>query len=291
MSGFAAEWLAQREAADRAARSALPPVEAVGANREHDALDVVDLGAGTGANLRFLGPWIARRQRWTLADDDPHLLALARSATAEWAAAHGIAVEDAGGESAPGFVLRGPELECRVATVAVDLAHVVAPELPRGSLVTASALLDLVSERWLRALAARCAKAKAAVLFALTYDGRIDLEPADDGDARLRALVNRHQRRDKGFGPALGPSAPAAALDCFAGEGYVMSSSRSDWRLGPEHAALQRALVDGWLSAAREAAPDEADALDRWQRRRHADLAAGRLRIVVGHTDVAGYLP
>ncbi len=52
------------------------------------------------------------------------------------------------------------------------------------ALVTASALLDLVSERWLRALAARCAGHGAAVLFALSYDGRIVCSPEDPDDGR-----------------------------------------------------------------------------------------------------------
>jgi hypothetical protein len=38
----------------------------------------------------------------------------------------------------------------------------------RQHLVTASALLDLVSESWMKTLAARCRDAGAAVLFALT---------------------------------------------------------------------------------------------------------------------------
>ena len=47
----------------------------------------------------------------------------------------------------------------------------------------------------------------AAVLFALTYDGRIGCSPEDPDDGLIVALVNEHQRTDKGFGPALGPDA------------------------------------------------------------------------------------
>src|SRR5690606_21132607 len=111
-------------------------------------------------------------------------------------------------------------------------------ELPPRGLVTASALLDLVSAAWLDALAARCADAETLVLFALTYDGRMQLEPREPDDAQVRELVNRHQRTDKGFGPALGPSAFAAALDAFAHHGYALRFEPSDWRLGPDDAAL-----------------------------------------------------
>src|SRR5260221_693568 len=95
------------------------------------------------------------------------------------------------------------------------------------ALVTASALLDLVSEEWMGPLAARCAAAGASVLFALTYDGRIVCTPEDPEDAAIVALVNEHQRTDKGFGPALGPAATDAAERVFAQAGYRVQRARS----------------------------------------------------------------
>ena len=73
------------------------------------------------------------------------------------------------------------------------------------SLVTASALLDLVSEAWLRALAARCAESGAAALFALSYDGRIVCSPGRsrrrrDRRAREPASADRQGVR-AGAGP------------------------------------------------------------------------------------------
>src|SRR5690606_35877728 len=111
--------------------------------------------------------------------------------------------------------------------------------LPRHSLVTASALLDLVSADWLRRLSAFCAEAEAAVLFALTYDGRIEAMPRHPDDELVRELVNRHQTTDKGFGPALGPAAAAAAVDAFVERGYEVTSAPSDWRLHPGQRELQ----------------------------------------------------
>ena len=66
-----------------------------------------------------------------------------------------------------------------VETRAVDLSAALDPpaaNLCAGrDLVTASALLDLVSEHWLHALAGRCRDAATAVLFALTYNGDMQL--------------------------------------------------------------------------------------------------------------------
>lgn len=258
MTGFAADWLALREPADAAARAGgllaelrLPSADAT--------LEIVDLGAGTGANMRWLAPRLACRQRWLLVDDDDGLLRRAPAAAAT-----------------------------RRVDLAVGLPDV---ELPPGGLVTASALLDLVSDRWLHALAAHCSAARISVLFALTYDGRIEAAPFDDFDSDLRALVNRHQRRDKGFGPALGPAAAAATLAAFEAQGYVLRTARSDWRLEPAHAALQSALIDGWAAAAVEMAPEDEPAIERWRVRRLEHVAAGRSQLRVGHVDVVGRPP
>lgn len=285
MSGFSPEWLALREPADAEARSA----GACGAIRRQDGapLDVVDLGAGTGANLRYLAPRLGGRQRWRLVDDDPAVLAAAVPALRIWAEAGGLAFA----ETAGGLQLDGASFACEVELAEADIAALDGCLPPPGGLVTASALLDLVSAEWLRALAVRAAEARVSVLFALTYDGRLHCEPAEPADARVRALVNRHQRGDKGFGPALGPHAPAAAIAAFAARRYALRVESTDWRLGPESAALQRELLAGWHAAAVEIAPDERDVLDAWLARRLEHVAAGRSRLLVGHTDIAGTPP
>ena len=60
--------------------------------------------------------------------------------------------------------------------------------LPDRVLLTASALLDLVSETWLRSLAQRAAQAAATVWFALTYDGSIDCRPTEPEDREVQYL-------------------------------------------------------------------------------------------------------
>src|SRR5581483_1374987 len=101
-----------------------------------------------------------------------------------------------------------------------------------SQLVTASALLDLVSDRWLSELAASCRTAGAAALFALTYDGRSTCDPGEPEDEDIRALMNRHQRNnDKGFGRAAGPDAAAAAVRAFESSGYRVRTESSDWAL------------------------------------------------------------
>ena len=290
MSGFSADWLSMREPFDAAAR-ATPLVAEL---RRHiprgtsaAPFEVVDLGAGAGSNLRYLAPRLGGEQQWRLVDHDRVLLDAALVATRAWAAARSASVSP-GAELA----LRAADFACRVGGEPRDLAGngFATLALPTGGLVTAAALLDLVSAPWLETLAARCKTARAAVCFALTYDGRSVCTPDEPEDALALDLFNRHQRLDKGFGPALGPAAPVAAEQELAKLGFRVLTQRSDWDIGPQHTAMQHALLDGWLRAALEIAPEHTTPLTAWHRRRRAHIDAGRSRLVVGHVDLVGWL-
>ena len=97
--------------------------------------------------------------------------------------------------------ITGDALECHVDTRAMDLGALDDEAVFAGRhLVTASALLDLVSESWLKSLAMRCRAAGAVALLTITYNGRSLASPPEPEDAMVLDLFNRHQRTDKGLG-------------------------------------------------------------------------------------------
>lgn len=317
MGDFSTTWLALREPVDGRARSThlLRSLQARLSTCERSPgaeaaspqpLRILDLGCGTGANLRYLaprlglepgaGPWA--RQDWICVDRDRRLLADLTHRTADWARGRnltasvqgeGLIIQGAQGvQSIPAW---GPH--CRVRTLGRDLARgSESLLLGPGTLVVASALLDLVSANWLAGLLRACARSGSHLYLALTYDGRVGLVPDHPHDGTLVALVNAHQGRDKGLGgPALGPSAPARLAELAAGLGFALEAADSDWVLGPDESELQSALVAGWAVAAREQLPagPESRGLDeeicRWHERRQAHIAAGLLQVRVGHQD------
>jgi hypothetical protein len=289
VSGFSAEWLALREPFDAAARSAKLIAELCTHIVQGTAgapLAIMDLGAGAGSNLRYLAPLLGGAQHWRLADHDPKLLDAALATTHAWASRRGEQVTRTGGL----LEIRGTAFGGEVRCDPVDLAEITAVELPRGGLVTAAALLDLVSRDWLDRLAQRCRAARAAVSLALTYDGRTTAKPAEPEDAAVLSLFNRHQLFDKGFGPALGMRAAEAAEAAFEAHGYELRVATSDWVIGPKEHALQLALLEGWLGAALEIAPESRLALTSWHERRRAHVLGGRSSLSVGHVDLVGWL-
>jgi hypothetical protein len=214
------------------------------------------------------------------------LLAAAGARLRDWATTLGARIET----DASRMSITTASFTATVRTQELDMAHELAAlPLPRGCLVTASALLDLVSRSWLDALADACRAAHASVLFALTYDGRMTLEPAEPDDDHARALFNRHQHNDKSFGPALGPEAAAAMQTAFENRGYTLETATTDWRLGGDEQRLQAELIDGWLAAALEIEPASTTRLKRWCARHRARIDAGESTLVVGHRDIAGF--
>lgn len=250
--GFSAEWLALRDPADQAARDAALARRA--AQAAGPAPLIVDLGAGTGATWRALSPLLPPGARWRFVDNDPALLAIAAAAAGE-----------------------GAE------TVIADLAHLDTLPLAGATLVTASALLDLVSADWVAELVARLGVPFYA---ALSYDGRMDWTPSDPRDGAITAAFNRHQTGDKGLGPALGPKAAAHAARLFEAAGFTVTLADSPWQLGPEMAMLQRDLCEGIATAAAETGLG--DAAD-WGRARRETAALSHC--LIGHLDLLALPP
>ena len=283
-----ADWLALREAADFASRSQQLTRLAAGRLAGASPVHVLDLGTGTGSNLRFLVEHLPPRQQWLVVDRDPEVLGRLQARTAAWAAPRGYAVTPEAG----GFVVTGEHLEVHVETRQRNLNDIDDPGLFAGRhLVTASALLDLVSRPWLQSLASQCRTAGAAALFTLTYDGRSPCAPTDADDDIVRELFNRHQRTDKGLGGvAAGPDGAAAAAEAFAAAGFRVERERSDWVIEPEAEELQRQLIDGWASAAAEMAPEIATQIANWRLRRLQHVADDGSLIVVGHEDMLATL-
>src|SRR5262249_58352566 len=107
------------------------------------AVRVLDLACGTGSNLRYLACHLPPIQHWRVVDRDPMLLARLRKPMS-WG------------------IVASVHLHRR------DLTNLdgIAELFERTSLVTASALLDLVSDRWLDPPAHRRRSPSPAATFA-----------------------------------------------------------------------------------------------------------------------------
>ncbi|MFJ3506073.1 class I SAM-dependent methyltransferase [Streptomyces luteogriseus] len=261
---YAPEWLELREPADASARAhdLLDPLRIRLANLPGKSGVVIhDLGCGTGSMGRWLAPRLDGAQHWILHDRDPYLL-------------HFAAV------SSPRSAADGSRVS--VETRRGDVARLTPDALQGASLVTASALLDVLTREEIDTFAAACAGAGCPALLTLSVAGRVELTPSHPLDAELVQAFNDHQRRDG----LLGPDAVTAAAEAFSEHGATVRLHPSPWRLGPERAALTEQWLRGWVGAAVEERPELRAEADVYLTNRLAALAAGELRVTVHHVDL-----
>lgn len=271
MSGFSPEWLALREPADVRARD--PALLAALAQylASRNSLEIVDLGCGTGANIRSTAPALGPGQRWTLVDYDPVLLAAARAALLGWA--------DKASENGESILLEKDGLDIAVSFRRADLMQEIeAVVAGRPDLVTASALFDLCSVDFIGRTARAVAAEGAAFYTVLTYDGVQTWAPPHPADAEMTAAFNMHQQTDKGFGSAAGPAAPEALALAFRGQGYAVQEAPSPWRIEESEQSLIDMLADGFAGAVAEMGRLPPDTIADW-------LSVRRKTSLVGHTD------
>jgi hypothetical protein len=159
-------------------------------------------------------------------------------------------------------------------------------ELAGASVITVSALLDLLTENELASVVTACAGAGCPVLLALSVTGRVRLLPADPLDARVAAAFDAHQRRLTPRGRLLGPDAVQAVARAFRRLGREVVARPSPWRLGAADSALAVDWVDGWVDAACEQEPALAAPAEAYRRRRVREAAAGALAVTVDHADL-----
>lgn len=272
MSGFSPEWLALREPVDHRSRNTALARRLAGHFAGRASVSVVDLGCGTGSNLRGLFAGLPAEQRWTLVDYDPGLLAAARRRLAAWG---GVT---SAGASALEIAKDGKRLtvEFREADLNRDLDRALggAPDL-----ITAAAFFDLCSATFIADLARAVAARKAAFFTALTYNGIQTWAPPHAADTAMTAAFHAHQRTDKGIGGgSAGPDAPQALARAFRAVGAGIAEGDSPWQLGPADAPLIADLAAGFADAVAETGALPAAEIQAWRR-------VVRTGAVVGHTD------
>lgn len=283
-----ASWLALRYRADARAREhSLPLVQAAAAHLRGTSLDtgdthqepacdviVVDVGAGTGANLRWLGPQLdgalgsARRQDWRLLDHDAVLL-------------------DAVKGSQPAWLRRSTRHTGAVDTLATLLDRAHAP-----TLVTCSALLDLLTPSQIDELVAATVAGADAALWALSVTGEVVLTPSHPDDALVTELFNSDQQRgtepSAGVETLAGPDGWRLAVEAFSARGWSVTTADTPWVLGAGDEPLVARLLTERAAAARSTNPDASDhhVIDSWLTRRLEHLARGALTVRIDHVDV-----
>ena len=228
VTGFSAAWLDRREPADHRSRNR--KLEHALA-RHFDGwrpVTVVDLGCGSGSNLRATAPLLGPEQHWTLVDYEQDLLDAAAERLAAWA--DGSDRKD--GRLALFKGAKRINVEFRRADIARDLQAALAPG---ANLVTASALFDLVSADFIGRFRGRDRRRQVGVL----HRPHLRRRPALGPGARCRRGAGRCLPR------------PSAARQGFWSRGRPRCTRRAGRGLQQRRLlAYRRATAPGGLAQA-----------------------------------------
>jgi SAM-dependent methyltransferase len=271
---FSAEWLALREPVDHRSVNQDLAARVSDWSGAPDHIAVMDLGCGTGSNLRGTYQLFGDSQHWTLVDYDPVLLGAARTRLMAWADEAAEAGEEL-------LLVKGGKrliVDFRRADLNTDLERVLDW---RPDLVTAAALFDLVSPRWISRFVGALKARKLPLYTVLTYDGREIWQPPHPADAAMVAAFHAHQHSDKGFGPAAGPDACTVMTDAFGTVGYSAETGDSPWLMTSEDAVLVTALTGGIAAAVRETGKVSEAEIASWLTAKSAARQG-----LVGHLDL-----
>ena len=258
-------WLALRELADTAARAADLAERLARRNAQAGRWVIHDLGGGTGSMGRWLSPRLPGPQTWVVHDQDADLL--------EAAAA------DAPGPAADGAAVT-------VEPTHSDVTRLRPGDLAGATLITASALLDLLTESELARVLTVCADIRCPMLLTLSVLGRVTLTPTEPLDSGVGAAFNAHQRRPTERGRLLGPDAVSVAVEQCKRLGREVLVRPSPWRLDASQADLMVEWFTGWVSAACEQQPELAAEAGGYVARRLEQAGAGQLAVTVEHADL-----
>lgn len=291
MSGFSAEWLSLREPVDHRSRNQALQAQVINYLAQiktvyPGSVHLTDLGSGTGSNLRALAPHLNTLQYWTLVDHDPMLLQAARNALLAWADSE-INTNNLASRVNTSTQIQRLSILKQGKTINVEFKcadlfnHYQAVLDEPADLITAAAFFDLVAEPWLTKF---CASLSKPLYTVLTYDGIEQWSPPEIMDADMLKAFHQHQHTDKGFGFAVGPTAPERLQSLLKAHQFTTVTAPSPWILDYRDQSLIKQLASGAAGAVREIHTIPSAIVNQWeQSRRHANHCE------IGHIDLFAY--
>lgn len=270
MSGIlevSSEWLALREPEDADTRSRELALTAA-ALLPNGPIVVHDLGSGIGSMMRWLAPRLPGPQTWILHDWNADLIERAID---------GAHPPDRDNAAISVYSRTG------------NLANLRPTDLVGASLVTASALLDVLTSRETHAIVNACVRARCPALLALSVTGDVRLSPRDELDATFEHAFNAHQLRQAVNRQQLGRYGAPIARGLFTQAGWHVRPRTTVWRLDHRRPRLLSEWFYGWVDAAVEQDLGLRTEAKRYRQLRTSQIDRGELAAHVRHVDLLAW--
>jgi hypothetical protein len=170
-----------------------------------------------------------------------------------------------------------------------ELEKLGAGDLQGASLVTASALLDVLTASEAHAIVEACVEVAAPALLSLSVTGEVELRPWDARDKLIEAAFNAHQRREVHDRRLLGRYGAPIVRGLFELAGWRVRTARTTWRMSDTEPRLLEEWFAGWIDAAEEQSPSLRQDAAGYRELRLSQSDRGELSAVVYHLDLLAW--
>ena len=158
-------------------------------------------------------------------------------------------------------------------------------------IISYSAALDLMSKSSIKEAIKRVNNLNA-IYFSLCFNGIVKWTPANTFDKYILSFFNKHQRRDKGFGAALGLQSIDFVNRYSIKQGMKVNTKNSPWivnnKTNKDKTFMNRYLLDIKKALFHMEGIDK-DILRKWYKDKKSDIEKKSIKLYVGHQDMLIY--
>ena len=206
MHKFNNTWLFKREKIDNLSKNKLIIQNINKSLKNHNEINIIDLGTGTGSNFRYLSKKIKyNNQYWTLMDISKSSLKEARANT---------------------------QINKKIKNISIKnhdvIQNISTTNFSNYDVVTGSAFLDIMPKKWFKSFYLKNINTKI-VYFSINYDGYFNFFPKHHLDNSVMNLFNSDQKSKKVNNlKAVGPDC-SLIIDSFFSKTHKTYSLKSNW--------------------------------------------------------------
>jgi len=239
-------------------------------NLSQNQLNVLDLGAGSAANLYYFFSKLPNDSKWTLIDRDVDLL-------------NKINFNQ--------FQLKHtPEI---LHSNFLDPQCIIYQN--KYDLILANAVFDLCTKNHFMQLLANlnesCTISNETVLyFTINITPQIEFLPKLDEDNIFIDLFFKHMQREQSFGHAMGPNCVTQMKECFDFHKFNYESKKSNWVILPRDQKMLFSNLEFIENSCSELISTQMrKTLNHWISIRKKQITNKELTLTVGHEDLLAY--
>lgn len=278
------DWLAERYHFDAAARNPTIEQKFLHSLPVQDTVSLVDVGAGSGANCRYLMEKIEANQRWILIEQHPDfskaslriLQQYARHQEYETFLQHGL------------LIIKMPTKIVQVKAQCGSLLEIDRlVNLSDTDAVVANAVFDLFTNTQFDAFISTIARYQLIFLSTLNYENMC-FSPNTPQDEKIVGLYHTHMLRPQTVGMAMGPACVPQMMETLQKQRYTVSAGNSVWQIHSKHEKMMGFLLNFMESSITELprTPEDILLLKQWKKQKEE---ASDLTLTIEHQDILGY--